>query len=160
MSHPPPFRPARLSKEALEVPLPGFLARADLPEAQRVQAQAVATRRRLAAFGPRTQRRLLRGALGGAAVCAILGWLFLASSLGAFALFALLGALAGTAVGGLGLGMTLSGLLFGAVAVVGCAAVLGSRGVLGPPGIAKVVFFALIGAVFSVGEAAQRSDGD
>ena len=157
---PPPFRPSRLPREAVEVPLPGFLARVDPEEARRVQEKALAQHREHATFGPRTRRRLLRGALGGAAIAAVAGWLFLVSSTAGLLLFAALGALAGTAVAGLGLGATLAGLLFAAVAVGVLLAELGPTAFLRPPGVAKVVLFALLGAALAIGEAAQRSDGD
>jgi hypothetical protein len=154
-----PFRPARLSREAVEAPLPGFLARTDLKEAKRVQAIAVANRRRWAPFGKAMQRRLLRGALGGAVVSGVVGWLMLASSLGGFVVFTLLGGLAGAAVAVLALGAFLAGALFGAVAMAGLG-MSGVFGITGPAGISKIVLFALIGVVLSIGEAAQRSDGD
>jgi hypothetical protein len=154
------FRPAKLSREALEVPLPGRLARVAPEEARRFHGKALALRRRLSAFGPRFRRRLERGALCGAIVCAIGGWLLVASSWGALLAFLLLGAVAGALVATLGLGLFLGGLVFGAVGLVVSLSAFGPTALLRPPGVAKVVFMTLLGAVFAVGEALWRSDGD
>jgi hypothetical protein len=154
------FHPAKLSKEALEAPLPGRLARLAPAEAEHIREERVEQYRRLKPLGKLTRRRLLRGGLGGGLLCAVGGWLFAVSSLQAFLMFFVLGGIVGALAAAFAWGTSLTGFAFGSVGLVVSFATIGHDALFKPAGLLKVLVVGLLGALFAIGEALWRSDGD
>jgi hypothetical protein len=154
------FHPAKLSKEAVEVPLPGRLARFAPVEAEVVREERIEQYRRLKPLGKLTRRRLLRGGLGGALLCGVGGWLFAYSSLTAFLLFFGLGGVVGALAAAFAWNTWITGFAFAGVGLAVSFSTVGLDALYKPAGLVKVFFVALLGAMFAIGEAMWRSDGD
>jgi hypothetical protein len=153
-----PYRPHRLKRRDLAVPITGDMKRLATDDVLRLHDERLRLHERFAPFGPRTRRRLVRYAIAGAVGFPLLNLLFLPAGTSMLWLQVLLGAAYGGFVAvlrptGMVAGFAFMALALAAQAIVGKGSLL-SIGMV----IVCLVYFCF-GLALGIDEENRIADG-